>query len=165
MLPDVLTPEEDHTRTASEPMAQPSPNISSQPSPAAPRRDKGVLTLVLGVVLPLLAGTMVWWPWGVPDIFDSGTALLIVTISSLALSLLGGFAFRSMWAVLVVPCAWLLGQMVGLVVATLVQGATFEYFWNTTAVLAGLAAWPLAVCGGVGAMVSKWWHGRLLQHV
>jgi hypothetical protein len=103
---------------------------------------------------------MVWWPWGVPDIFDSEMALLIVAISSLALSLLGGFVFRSMWAVLVVPGAWVAGQMASLVVTTLVQGETFAYFWNMTAVLTQLAALPLAVCGGVGAMAGIWWHGR-----
>lgn len=145
--------------TARQQTSTPSPK--SSPTASGPyHRSERIVSLLVGLALPLLAGTMVWWPWGVPDIFDSGTALLVVAISSLALSLLGAFVFRSMWAVLVVPCAWVVGQIVGLVVATLVQGATFEYFWSTTAVLTGLAMWPLAVCGGVGAMVGKWWHGR-----
>ena len=139
------------TQTAQSAQTPQMPSVS-------PQSRGRVLSLVLAGALPLLAGTMVWWPWGPGDMFDSELTFWTVVVSGLVLALLGGGFLRSMWAVLVIPCAWLVGEMASSVVVTLIQGGTFNNFWDVTSMFVAWATVPLAVCGGFGALLGKWWH-------
>jgi hypothetical protein len=67
----------------------------SQPIPASPQRWIQVLLLILGVALPVVAGSMVWWPWGVPDIFDSEWVLWTVVLGTCLLVFVGAALLRS----------------------------------------------------------------------
>lgn len=139
----------------------PTVNTSAQsPQPAPPSRRRGSARLLLGVALPLVAGSMVWWPWGVPDIFDSGEVLLTVVLSMVLGTAIGawllGLRLPGAWGALLAPLAWIVGEVLAAVFVPLLEGGwpalqAQEHFWDAQAVIIQLALLPLLVCAGVGA--------------
>jgi hypothetical protein len=91
----------------------------TEPTPASPRRWKGVLLSILGIVLPFAGGFLIGWPrqYGESsDIFfiGLGVGLLVVV---------GAVMFRSWWAIEIVPVAFIAGGILaGYIVSPLVQG-------------------------------------------
>src|SRR5215469_2746837 len=77
---------------------------------------------ILGTVLPLVAGSMVWWPWGVPDFFDSQWVFNLVIVAALVSVAVGAFllcyAFRVWWVAVFAAVAWIIGEFLGVVVRT-----------------------------------------------
>ena len=57
---------------------------------------------ILGIVLPMAAGSMIWWPWGVPNFFDSQWVLNLIILAAFMSVAVGAFllcfAFRVWWA-------------------------------------------------------------------
>lgn len=149
---------------ATSPPREPQPATAnekpSQEVSAPPRSGKRLFVMALGVALPLIAGTMVWWPWGVGDMFDSGWVLFTVAVAGGVLAFAGALLLRTPWALLIVPAVWAVGEMLGLGVATLAAGGDWEHFWDTTLMIVWLVILPLALCAGLGSLLGKWLHQR-----
>ena len=141
----------------------------SEPTAASPRRWISVRLSILAVALPLVAGSMVWWPWGVPDVFDAEWVFTTVVLGMVLTAVVGGALLRSFWALLIVPVAWIVGEILGEVLRLFIGGGwpalqNELHFWDTQMVLIPLAVVPLIVCallGSAGGVVfSKWWKKR-----
>jgi hypothetical protein len=129
----------------------------SEPAPASSRRWRDLLMPILGVALPLVAGSMIWWPWGVPDIFDAGWVLATVVLGMVLSVIVGAFLLRSAWALLIVPVAWIGGEMLAAVLRPLVEGgwpalqaASENHLWDAELTLLSLAFTPLILCALLG---------------
>jgi hypothetical protein len=119
--------EEKHTMTASEERSQQTPTLL--------QRWISVLLCILGVAMPLVAGSMVCWPLGWPFGVELSLNLILLMMAVLATvgAFLLGFAFRAWWAALLVPVAWIVGDFLGSVVRRFVDGwwpFTNEHFWD-----------------------------------
>jgi hypothetical protein len=124
---------------------------------------------ILGTVLPLVAGSMVWWPWGVPDFFDSQWVFNLVIVAALVSVAVGAFllcyAFRVWWVAVFAAVGWIIGEFLGMVVRTLVEGSSFQLqawdpFWSVQIGLIFMALMPLflgMVIGASGGLeLGKW---------
>ncbi len=99
-------------------------------------RSRNVLLAILGVALPLVAGSMLWWPWEVQGFRDSGylysielAGAVTVTVGAFLLC----FALGAWWVGVFAGLAWVVGEVLGLLVHTLVEGGwsalQTQYFW------------------------------------
>jgi len=74
-------------------------------------------------------------------------------------AVVGGMLLRSFWALLIVPAAWIGGEIPGEVLYLLVAGGWHAlqneiHFWDTQSVFIPLAVVPLIVCALLGAAGS-----------
>ncbi len=139
----------------------------SEPTPASPRRWRDLLMSILGVALPLVAGSMIWWPWGVPDIFDAAWVFTTVVLGMALSVIVGAFLLRSAWALLIAPVAWIGGEMLAAVLRPLVEGgwpalqaASEDHLWDAELTLLSLAVTPLILCtllGTAGGIAFDEW--------
>ncbi len=122
-----------------------------------------ILFSILGIVLPLVAGSMVWWPWGVPDFVDSQWVLNTVILAAIVSVVVGAFllcfAFRVWWVALFAGFAWIIGEFLGLLGRELVEGSSFQLmargpFWSVQIGLICMALMPLFLGTVIGA--SGW---------
>jgi len=97
-----------------------------------------VLLSTLGIALPLVAGSMVSWPWGLGGIplNDWFLAIVVPVVVPVTLgAFLLCFALRTWWVALFAGAAWVVGEFLAAMVHPLVVGgwpelqATQGYFW------------------------------------
>jgi hypothetical protein len=90
-----------------------------EPTPASPRRWKGVLLSILGIVLPFIGGFLIVWPWQYGD-----SPVILFMVLGVGLSVFVGAAMlRSWWAMTIVPAAFIAGEILARnIVYPLVQG-------------------------------------------
>jgi len=141
----------------------------SQQTPTLLQRWILVLLCILGVAMPLVAGSMVCWPLGWPfgvEISIETTLLMMAVLATVGAFLLG-FAFRAWWAALLVPIAWIVGDFLGSVVRRLVDGEWpfgNEHFWNVQSGFILVALVPLIILGIIGVAggirFRRWWEIR-----
>ena len=133
------------------------------PSPVKQHRWLVVLFSILGVALPLVAGSMVNWPWGVEEL-DNGTVLNMVVLA-MGVSVAVGvvllyYAFRARWTCLLAPLAWLVGEFVYGVIDhyalhwTQWGPGVGEYFWGFQVQLIALMLIPFLICMGIGIAIT-----------
>lgn len=134
----------------------------SRRQPASPVGGRGsrVFLWILGIAAPILAGTMVWWVpslWGQADLFDNGTPFYVVAVATIVSAIVGGALLRSWWALVIVPVAWILGEGAAALYVVLTT-SIFDWtlFWQSRLILIILAAAPLVVGAGLGALFSRW---------
>jgi hypothetical protein len=90
-----------------------------EPTPTSPRRWKGVLLSILGIVLPCVGGFLISWPW--PD--GESLDILFVFLGACLLVFVGAALLRSWWAITIVPIAFIAGEILARnIVIPLVQG-------------------------------------------
>lgn len=147
--------EEKQTTTSSEGRAKPAPPLLP-PWIAA-------LFCIFGIVLPLVAGSMVNWPWGAEQL-DNGTVLYIV-LMTMAVSVTVGvvllyFGSRARWTCLLAPLAWLVGEFeygwtdhYALHWTKWGPGAG-PYFWPFQIQLIVLMLMPFVICMGIGVVLT-----------
>ncbi len=138
-----------------------------------------VLFSFMGVVLPLVAGSMLWWPWGVSNVTDSPGVLITIVLAAIVSVMAGAFllsfAFCHWWVGMFAALAWVVGEFLSWLVRALVEGgwletqATLGAFWLDQIGLILFAVLPLFVCavvGGLGAMVvlDKFAQRRASRH-
>ena len=147
--------EEKQTTTSSE-------GRSKQAPPSLPRWI-AVLFAIFGIVLPLVAGSMMNWPWGIEEL-DNGTSLY-TNILAMGVSVTVGvvllyYAFRARWTCLLAPFAWLVGEFVYGVINhyelhwTQWGPGVGEHFWGFQS---GVIPWmliPLLICMGIGVAIT-----------
>jgi len=138
-------------------------------TPTSLQRWISVLLCILGVAMPLVAGSMVclsWgWPFG-PDLSLYATLLMMAVLAAVGAFLLG-FVFRARWAAWLVPVAWIVGDFLGAVVRRLVDGEWpfgNEHFLAAQSgdvVLFGSLMIILGFIGvAVGSRFRRWWEMR-----
>jgi hypothetical protein len=119
-----------------------------------------ILFSIPGIALPLVAGSMVWWPWGVPDFLDSPWVLNLVILAALVSVAVGAFllcyAFRVWWVAVCAAVAWIVGELLSLLVRTMVEGSSFQLqawdpFWSAQIGLIFMAVMPLFLGMVIGA--------------
>lgn len=137
----------------------------SKSIPASPRPWIQVLLPILGVALPLVAGSMISWPWGVGDIFDAEWVLWTVVVATCLLAFVGATLLRSPWALLIVPVAWIGGEFLGAVVRPLVEGGwpalqAEIHFWDVQGTIIPLGVFPVILCALFGTGLGMWLKGR-----
>ena len=85
---------------------------------------------ILGIALPLVAGSMVWWSWRGPDFVDSQWVLNLVILAALVSVAVGAFllcfALRVWWVAVFATVARIVGEFLSLVVRTLVEGSSSQ---------------------------------------
>lgn len=94
----------------------------SRPAPPLHRRWRQVLLPILSVALPMIAGSMISWPWGVGDILDSFWVFWTVFLGTCLMVFVGATWLRSPWALLIVPVAWVVGEILGAALFPFIQG-------------------------------------------
>lgn len=137
----------------------------AEPPPVSPRRWRNMPMSILGIALPLIVGSMVWWPWGVPDIFDAEWVFFTVLLATCLAALVGAILLRSWWALLIVPVAWITGEFLGAMLRLLVEGSRLAaqvgiYLWEAQGVIISLALAPLLICSLLGAVGSSLFKAR-----
>ena len=131
------------------------------PSPVKQHRWLVVLFSILGVALPLIAGSMLWWAWGVPNFMDSQGVLSIVLVEAFVSVAAGAFllyfAFRVWWVAVFAVVAWIVGEFLSVLVRTLVEGRssqllTWDPFWSIQVgiIFMAIAALSVGAAFGVG---------------
>jgi hypothetical protein len=142
---------------------QPAQKIQQQaqaPTTANEPLWRVILFSILGIELPLVAGSMVWWPWGVPDFVDSPWVLNLVILAAFVSVAVGAFllcyAYRLWWVAVFAAVAWFVGECLSLVVRTLVEGSSFQLqawdpFWSVQIGLICMAVMPLFLGAAIGA--------------
>lgn len=128
-------------------------------STASPRRwFKGLLSLP-GVLLPVVAGVLVSWPWERGEMFDAvwvlGTAALGIVLSVA----IGACLLRSQWALIIAPLAWIGGELLGAVLIPLLRGGwpalqAEQHFWQIQGTTLAIVFSPLVLCAALG--VGGW---------
>jgi hypothetical protein len=147
--------EEKQTTTSSE-------GRSKQAPPSLPRWIVALFS-IFGIVLPLVAGSMVNWPWGVEEL-DNGTVFNMV-VPAMGVSVTVGvvilyFAFRARWTCWLAPLAWLVGEFVYGVIDhyalhwTQWGPGAGPYFWGFQVQLIALMLIPFLICMGIGVVLT-----------
>jgi hypothetical protein len=117
----------------------------------------------IGVVLPLVAGFMVWWPWGVGGLNEWILALAFSGVVSVTVgAFLFSFAFRAMLVAVFAGVAWIVGEFLGSLERQLVETGwyalqTWDPFWSVQGSLILVALVPLLFCMTFGAAVASRW--------
>ena len=144
--------------------------VRSRQTHALSRRWILVLLCILGIMIPVIAGSMVlWWPWG----FDTESVLNMVILLAAVSVTIGGallyLVFRTWWACLVAPFAWLIGEFLGAVVHPIIEGGWLSMqaqgnFWGEQGTITLFALVPLMICAflgaGIGIRISEWLERR-----
>ena len=142
---------------------QPAKKIQQQAQAPTPVKEplwRVIVFSILGIALPLVAGSMVWWPWGVPDFVDSPWVLNLVIIVALVSVAVGAFllcfAFRVWWVAVFAGVAWIVGEFLSVLVRTLVEGRSsqllaWDPFWSVQIGLICMALMPLFLGMAIGA--------------
>jgi hypothetical protein len=101
------------------------PQKAQAPSPVKQHRWRVALLSILGVVLPLVAGSIIGWPlglgsWSITDVIlvIVGSAVVSVAVGAFLLC----FAFRTWWVAVFAGVAWYIGRILASVVRPLVEG-------------------------------------------
>ena len=146
----------------------------SKPAPASPRRWIGVLLTILGIVLPIAGGFLMGWPWWDEEVGQNMVYATMFYVGEALSVCIGASLLRSWFAVLIVPFAWLVGEVMGAVLHTLVEGgwpalqAALEsgFIWIAQGWIEFVAL-PITLCAALGAVVgvllSKWLRKRRQQ--
>jgi predicted anti-sigma-YlaC factor YlaD len=127
------------------------------PSPVKEQRWRVALFSILGVALPLVAGSMVKWPWGgVPEESAFFTVILAIFVSVAVGAFLLCFAFRAWWVSVFAGVAWIVGEFLASVVRPLVEGGWPALqgqwnFWGEQEIYISLALAPLLLGMALGA--------------
>lgn len=95
------------------------------PSPVKQHRWRVALLSILGVVVPLVGGSIIGWPLGLGS--WSLTNVILVIVGSAVVSVAVGafllcFAFRTWWVAVFAGVAWYIGRILASVVRPLVEG-------------------------------------------
>ena len=119
-----------------------------------------IVFCILGIALPLVAGSMVCWPWGVPDFVDSPWVLNLVILAALVSVAVGAFllcfALRVWWVAVFAAVGWIVGEFLSVLVRTLVEGSSsqlqaWDPFWSVQLGLLFMALMPLFLGMVIGA--------------
>jgi len=141
---------------------QPAKKIQQQAQTPTAVKDplwRVIVFCILGIALPLIAGSMVWWPWGVPDFVDSPWVLNLVIVAALVSVAVGAFllcfAFRVWWAAVFAGVGWIVGEFLSVLVRTLVEGSSsqllaWDPFWSVQIGLIFMALMPLFLGMAIG---------------
>ncbi len=109
------------------------------PAPVKQHRWLVMLLSILGVAVPLVAG---WWlegPWPKLDIFPTNDWFLPIVVMVVVPVAVGAFllcfALRTWWVVVFAGVAWIVGEVLGAGVVTIVEGHASELlawdpFWS-----------------------------------
>lgn len=134
-------------------------NVQQPSAPLSETQQSRILRRIVGVVLPLVAGTALWWIpslFGYADIMDNPTVGYTVIGVTIALAFAGAAVLRSWWALLIVPAAWLVGE----ILAALVTGlATASVNWVFLPLSGGLILYvglPVVISAGLGVLFGQW---------
>jgi hypothetical protein len=142
---------------------QPAKKIQQQaPAPTAVNEPlwRVIVFSILGIVLPLVAGSMVWWSWGVPEFVDSPWVLNLVIVAALVSVAVGAFllcfVFRLWWVAVFAGVGWIVGEFLSVLVRTLVEGSSsqlqaWDPFWSAQIGLFFMAVMPLFIGMAIGA--------------
>lgn len=133
----------------------------SKPTPASPRRWIGVLLSILGIVLPIAGGFLIGYPWWVGEVGQNMVYGIMIYVGVALSVCIGASLLRSWFAVLIVPFAWLVGDVMGVVLHSLVQGGWTAlqvelesgFFWMNMVWLE-YAALPIVLCAALGTWVG-----------
>jgi len=132
---------------------------ASVPSLVMERRWVVALFSFMGIVLPLVAGLILSWPWNLEDLVVLLTLLLAAFVSVAVGASLLCFAFGTWWTAVFAGGAWLVGEFLGALQRQLVESGwpalqTWQPFWSGQVnslslelVLLLLAMMPGVVCG------------------
>jgi hypothetical protein len=129
-------------------------------SPVKLHRWVVVLLSILGVVLPLVVGLMVWVPWPMMDLtilifFWGFSSLVSVAVGAFLLC----FTFRTWWVAMFAGIAWVVGELLSRIGRTVIDtgwytlqtgdfwSAQFSFLWPVSLLLLLLAMAVGAVCG------------------
>jgi hypothetical protein len=146
----------------------------SKPTPASSRRWIGVLLSILGIVLPIAGGFLMGWPWWAKEVGQNMVYATMFYVGEALSVCIGASLLRSWVAVLIVPIAWVAGEVMGAVLHTLVEGgwpalqAALEsgFIWIAQGWIEFVAL-PITLCAALGAVVgvflSKWLRKRRQQ--
>lgn len=131
------------------------------PPPVKGHRWRDRLLSILAVTLPLVAGSMVSWPWGVPDIFDAEWVFYTVVVATSLMALVGAFLLRPPWALVIVLVAWMGGEFLGAVVRPLVEGGwpalqAELHFWDVQRTIIPMGASFVFIWTAFGTAL-RWW--------
>ncbi len=133
------------------------------PSPVKQPLWKVILFTFSGIALPLVTGSMVWWPWVTPNITDVPGFFFMAALGAFFTVAVGAyllcFAFRVWWVAVFAGIAWIVGELLGAVVRTLVEGgwpaelqATVGGgFWPEQLSFLTMASVPLLIGMAIGA--------------
>ena len=119
-----------------------------------------IVFCILGIALPLVAGSMVCWPWGVPDFVDSPWVLNLVILAALVSVAVGAFllcfALRVWWVAVFAAVGWIVGEFLSVLVRTLVEGSSsqlqaWDPFWSVQFGLLFMVLMPLFLGMVIGA--------------
>jgi hypothetical protein len=121
----------------------------------------------IGVALPLVAGLMLWWPWGVPDIIDVQLVFYTIIVAEVVSVAVGAFLlcfeFDIWWFVVFAAVAWIIGEFLCSLERTLVESGwpflqSWEPFWSGQVSFILVALMPLIVgmsFGGSGGLALR----------
>lgn len=144
--------------------------MNTQQQVASPRVTLQISSLgwILGVGLPLVAGTMFWWIpalRGYADVMDDFTTGAIVLGVTMALSFVAATALRSGWALLIVPAAWVVGETVTALIMSLgASNVDWEGFLPLLVGVIFYALPPLLIAAGLGMFFGQWLTRRGAAH-
>ncbi len=134
-------------------------NIQRQSALSSETQQSRILRWIVGIVLPLVAGTTLWWIpslFGYADIMDNPTVGYTVFGITIVLVFAGAAVLRSWWALLIVPAAWLVGDILGSLVTWL---ATASVNWVFVPLSGGLILYlglPVVIAAGLGVLFGQW---------
>lgn len=134
-------------------------NVQRQSALPDETQQSRTLRWIVGIVAPLVAGTTLWWIpslFGYADIMDNPTVGYTVFGITIALVFAGAAVLRSWWAILIVPAAWLVGDILGSLVTWL---ATASVNWVFVPLSGGLILYlglPVVIAAALGVLFGQW---------
>jgi hypothetical protein len=137
-------------------------------TPISLQRWIAVLLCILGIAMPLVAGSIAGLLSGVTlgEIYLYATLLVIPILAAVGAFLLG-FVFRAWWAAWLVPVAWIVGDFLGIVVHRLLYGELpfgIEHFWEAHSGFLLLFGSLMIILGFIGVAFGirfrRWWDMR-----
>ena len=144
----------------------------SPPAATSPRRP--LWRTMLGVALPVVAATAIWWIpalwslWSHGDVIVEPGAIIAVVIVTRLLTFAGGALLRSRWALLIVPAAWAIGEMLTTLIWSvaisgldwLTNSLNWAIFWPVTGLILAIGSLPVLICAGLGVLFGRWLQRR-----
>jgi hypothetical protein len=130
--------------------------------------NRDAMPTIVAVALALFAGTVMWWVprlFSVPDAFDAEGPFFTILGVLFVLALIAGALIHSWWALLIVPVAWTVGEMLSMTLAY--AGAEFDpmqgwwgHFWSINSVIIPMGLAPVILGTGIGALIGALWLRR-----